>query len=169
MRRDFLEVSLWVRVESCRRGCYYRCGAKWLGLPGEQRTMGRRQRCATCGFFSARRRPRRRRRRHGDGGGTTKFASEATSSTAGTAWRPNMVDRARNNNPKATFCPRLTVEDILGSPRSRPRVRNVKTGETWDIEVDAFSAAIGHAPSTKPEGRLRCDGGRVRPAEGATP
>jgi len=140
--------------------------AKWLGLPGEQRLIGRGvSGCATCdGFFF------REKKVAVVGGGDTameealfltKFASEVFIIHRRDAFRASkiMVDRARNN-PKVTFVLDSVVEDILGETSVEGvRVRNAKTGETRDLEVDGFFAAIGHAPSTKLfEGQVEMDG-----------
>jgi len=139
--------------------------AKWLGLPGEQRLMGRGvSGCATCdGFFF------RDKRVAVVGGGDTameealfltKFASEVLIIHRRDTFRASkiMVDRARNN-PKVTFVLDTVVEDVLGEGSVEGvRVRNTRTGEVEDLKVDGFFAAIGHAPSTKLfEGQVELD------------
>jgi thioredoxin reductase (NADPH) len=129
--------------------------AKWLGLPGEQRLMGRGvSGCATCdGFFF------KDKRVAVVGGGDTameealfltKFAAEVLLIHRRDEFRASkiMLQRARNN-PKVTFLTDTVVEDVLGEEGvERIRVGNTKTGEERDIEVDGFFAAIGHAPAT---------------------
>jgi thioredoxin reductase (NADPH) len=129
--------------------------AKWLGLPGEQRLMGRGvSGCATCdGFFF------KNKKVAVVGGGDTameeatflsKFASEVILIHRRDQFRASkiMLDRARNN-PKITFLTDTVVEDILGEQGVEGiRVKNVKTGEEREIELDGFFAAIGHAPAT---------------------
>jgi thioredoxin reductase (NADPH) len=129
--------------------------AKWLGLPGEQRLMGRGvSGCATCdGFFF------KDKKVAVVGGGDTameeatflsKFASEVILIHRRDQFRASkiMLDRARNN-PKITFLTDMVVQDILGDEGVEGiRVKNAKTGEEREIELDGFFAAIGHAPAT---------------------
>jgi thioredoxin reductase (NADPH) len=141
--------------------------AKWLGLPGEQRLMGRGvSGCATCdGFFF------KDKRVAVVGGGDTameeaiflsKFAAEVLLIHRRGQFRASkiMLDRARNNR-KITFLTDTVVRDILGEDGVEGiRVRNAKTGEEREIEVDCFFAAIGHAPATALfEGQVEIDGG----------
>ncbi|HEX2109864.1 MAG TPA: thioredoxin-disulfide reductase [Rubrobacteraceae bacterium] len=129
--------------------------AKWLGLPGEQRLMGRGvSGCATCdGFFF------KDKRVAVVGGGDTameealfltKFAGEVLLIHRRDEFRASkiMLERARNN-PRITFLTDTVVQDILGEEGVEGiRVKNTKTGEQRDLEVDGFFAAIGHAPAT---------------------
>ena len=129
--------------------------AKWLGLPGEQRLMGRGvSGCATCdGFFF------KDKKVAVVGGGDTameeatflsRFASEVILIHRRNQFRASkiMLDRARNN-PKITFLTDTVVQDILGDEGVKGiRVENVTTGEEREIELDGFFAAIGHAPAT---------------------
>jgi thioredoxin reductase (NADPH) len=129
--------------------------AKWLGLPGEQRLMGRGvSGCATCdGFFF------KDKRVAVVGGGDTameealfltKFAAEVLLIHRRDEFRASkiMLQRARKN-PKIAFLTDTVVEDVLGEEGVEGiRVGNTKTGEERDIEVDGFFAAIGHAPAT---------------------
>jgi thioredoxin reductase (NADPH) len=129
--------------------------AKWLGLPGEQRLMGRGvSGCATCdGFFF------KDKKVAVVGGGDTameeatflsKFASEVLLVHRRDQFRASkiMLDRARNN-PKITFLTDAVVQDIMGDEGVEGiRVKNAKTGEEREIELDGFFAAIGHAPAT---------------------
>jgi len=41
------------------------------------------------------------------------------------------------------------VHDVGKNLVTGVRLRNVKSGETWDQEVDGFFLAIGHIPNTK--------------------
>ena len=129
--------------------------ARWLGLPGEQRLMGRGvSGCATCdGFFF------KGKKVAVVGGGDTameealflsKFAAEVLLIHRRDQFRASkiMLDRARNNS-RITFLTETVVQDILGEEGVEGiRVRNAKTGEEREIEVDGFFAAIGHAPAT---------------------
>ncbi len=130
--------------------------AKWLGLEKEQQLMGKGvSGCATCdGFFF------REKKVAVVGGGDTameealfltKFASEVFLIHRRDEFRASkiMVERARNN-PKMTFVLDSAVEDILGETSVEGvRVKNVKTGEEKELEVEGFFAAIGHEPATQ--------------------
>jgi thioredoxin reductase (NADPH) len=141
--------------------------AKWLGLPGEQRLMGRGvSGCATCdGFFF------KDKRVAVVGGGDTameealfltKFAGEVLLIHRRDEFRASkiMLERARNN-PKISFLTDTVVEDILGAEGVEGiRVKNTKSGAESDLEVDGFFAAIGHAPATGLfEGQVEMDEG----------
>jgi thioredoxin reductase (NADPH) len=129
--------------------------AKWLGLPGEQRLMGRGvSGCATCDAFFF-----KGKRVAVVGGGDTameealvlsKFAGEVVLIHRRDEFRASkiMLDRARKN-PKITFITDTVVEDVLGENSVEGiRIKNLKTGEISELEVDGFFAAIGHAPAT---------------------
>ncbi len=141
--------------------------AKWLGLPGEQRLMGRGvSGCATCdGFFF------KDKRVAVVGGGDTameealflsKFAGEVVLIHRRDEFRASkiMLDRARKN-PKITFMTDTVVEDILGEEAVEGiRVKDLKTRTESELEVDGFFAAIGHAPATGIfEGQVEMDDG----------
>ena len=129
--------------------------AKWLGLPGEERLRGRGvSGCATCdGFFF------KDKKVAVVGGGDTameeatfltKFVGEVLLIHRRDEFRASkiMLDRARNNS-KITFLTDTVVEDVLGEDGVEGiRVKNVRTGEEREIELDGFFAAIGHAPAT---------------------
>ena len=130
--------------------------AKWLGLENEQRLMGRGvSGCATCDafFFSD-------KKVAVIGGGDTameealflaKFASEVNIIHRRDEFRASriMLDRARKSEV-INFITDTTVEDVLGEESvTGARLRNTKTGEEYEIEVDGFFTAIGHEPSTK--------------------
>lgn len=130
--------------------------AKWLGLEGEKRLMGRGvSGCATCdGFFFT------DRKVAVIGGGDTameealfltRFASEVNIIHRRDEFRASkiMLDRARNNE-KTNFITNTTVEDILGEDAvTGARLKDTDTGEEWDIELDGFFTAIGHEPATR--------------------
>jgi thioredoxin reductase (NADPH) len=129
--------------------------AKWLGLPGEERLMGRGvSGCATCdGFFF------KDKRVAVVGGGDTameealflaKFAAEVLLIHRRDQFRASkiMLGRARKNS-KITFITDTAVQDVLGEESVEGiRIENLKTGEEREVEVDGFFAAIGHAPAT---------------------
>src|ERR687893_1221250 len=129
--------------------------AKWLGLPGEERLMGRGvSGCATCdGFFF------REKRVAVVGGGDTameealfltKFAAEVLLIHRRDQFRASkiMLDRAQKN-PKITFITDTVIQDVLGEDSVEGvTIKNLKTGEEREVQVDGFFAAIGHAPAT---------------------
>jgi len=130
--------------------------AKWLGLDGERRLMGRGvSGCATCdGFFF------KDKKVAVVGGGDTameealfltKYAGEVLLVHRRDTFRASriMLDRARKN-PKVTFITDTAVEEILGENSVEGiRVKNTKTGEEREIAADGFFAAIGHEPATQ--------------------
>ena len=129
--------------------------AKWLGLPGERRLMGRGvSGCATCdGFFF------KDKKVAVVGGGDTameeamfltKYAGEVLVIHRRDHFRASkiMLERARNN-PKIKFMTDTVVEEILGDDSVEGvRVKNIRTGEEQTIEVSGFFTAIGHTPAT---------------------
>ena len=162
-RVDFSErpFRLWIEGEdepAMAKAVVIATGAKarWLGIEGEQRLMGRGvSGCATCdGFFF------REKKVAVVGGGDTameealfltKFASEVYLVHRRDEFRASriMVQRAEDN-PKITFVLDSVVEDVLGEDSVEGvRIRNLKTDEVTDLEVEGFFAAIGHVPATK--------------------
>ncbi len=129
--------------------------ARWLGLPGEERLMGRGvSGCATCdGFFF------KDKRVAVVGGGDTameealfltKFAAEVLLIHRRDQFRASkiMLDRAQKN-PKITFITDTVIQDVLGEDSVEGvTIKNLKTGEEREVQVDGFFAAIGHAPAT---------------------
>ena len=161
-RVDFSErpFKLWAEGEeepTLARSVIIATGAKarWLGLPGESRLMGRGvSGCATCdGFFF------KDKRVAVVGGGDTameealfltKFADEVLLIHRRDEFRASkiMLERARKN-PKVTFLTDTVIQDVLGENSVEGiRTKNLKTGEEREIEVEGFFAAIGHAPAT---------------------
>jgi thioredoxin reductase (NADPH) len=151
--------------------------ARWLGLESEQKLIGHGvSSCATCdGFFY------RGKKIMVVGGGDsameeanflTRFGSEVALVHRRAEFRASkiMIDRARRN-PKITFLTDTVVEEIYDVTKSLVtgvRLRNVKTGEVRDRDVDGFFVAIGHIPNTKvfrgqietdPEGYILSKGG----------
>src|SRR5262249_44452450 len=132
--------------------------ARWLGLESEQKLIGHGvSSCATCdGFFY----------RGGKimvvGGGDSameeanflsRFGPEVTLVHRREEFRASkiMLDRA-HHNPKIKFLTNTVVDEVSDVSRklvTGARLRNVKTGETWEQEVDGFFVAIGHIPNTK--------------------
>jgi thioredoxin reductase (NADPH) len=133
--------------------------ARWLNLPNEQKLIGHGvSSCATCdGFFF------RGKRIMVIGGGDSameeanflsRFGSEVALVHRTDNFRASkiMLDRARNN-PKIEFVMSTVVEDIYDVMKCEVtgvKLRNVKTNEIYDREVDGFFVAIGHIPNTKP-------------------
>ncbi|MGA8028399.1 MAG: thioredoxin-disulfide reductase [Bryobacteraceae bacterium] len=141
--------------------------ARWLNLPNEQKLIGHGvSSCATCdGFFF------RGKKIMVIGGGDSameeanflsRFGTEVAIVHRSEAFRASkiMYDRALKN-PKIEFLTNTTVEDIYDASKGEVtgvKLRNVKTGETYDREVDGFFVAIGHIPNTKPfAGQLDLD------------
>jgi thioredoxin reductase (NADPH) len=141
--------------------------ARWLGLPSEQKLIGRGvSSCATCdGAFY------RERKVMVIGGGDsameeanflTRFASEVTLVHRREQFRASkiMLDRARGN-PKIKFLPSTVVEEVHDLAKNEVtgvRLRNLESGKVWDQEVEGFFVAIGHIPNTKPfKGQIDLD------------
>jgi len=133
--------------------------ARWLGLPNEQKLIGKGvSSCATCdGFFF------RNKKIMVVGGGDsameeatflTRFGSEVTVVHRRDQFRASkiMLDRAKAN-PKINWLTSTTVEDVYDIGKGHVtgvKLKNVRTGETWNQEADGFFLAIGHIPNTKP-------------------
>lgn len=131
--------------------------ARWLGLPSEQELIGHGvSSCATCdGFFY------REKKIMVIGGGDsameeatflTRFGREVLVVHRREEFRASkiMLDRARQN-PKIKFVTNAVVEEIYDVSQNLvtgARLRNLKTGQTWDEPVDGFFVAIGHIPNT---------------------
>jgi thioredoxin reductase (NADPH) len=132
--------------------------ARLLGLEEEKKLIGHGvSTCATCdGFFY------RGKRVLVVGGGDTameeatfltKFASTVSIVHRRTEFRASaiMLERARSN-PKVTFITDTVVDQIRDVAKQSVewvRLRNLKSGETRDVEVDGVFVAIGHNPNTE--------------------
>ncbi len=129
--------------------------AIWLGLPSEQKFMGHGVgSCATCdGFF------------YKDkevlviGGGDTameealfltKYATKVTVVHRRDALRASKVQQQKAfDNPKIDFLWDTALEEVLGDNKvSGVKLKNVKTGEVTEKNVDGIFVAIGHKPNT---------------------
>src|SRR5256885_12267610 len=80
----------------------------------------------------------------------TKFASKVTLVHRRDEFRASqiMIDRARANE-KIEWITNAVVDEVIGEDRVRGvRLRDVNTGETWELEADGVFAAIGHDPNT---------------------
>lgn len=133
--------------------------ARWLGLPNEQKLIGHGvSSCATCdGFFY------RGKKIIVIGGGDsameeanflTRFGEEVTIIHRREEFRASkiMLERAKAN-PKIKWLLNTVVEDIFDIEKgvvTGVRLKNKKTGEVWNQDVDGFFLAIGHVPNTQP-------------------
>ena len=141
--------------------------ARWLGLPNEQALIGHGvSSCATCdGFFFS------GKEIAVIGGGDsameeatflTRFASKVTLIHRRSEFRASkiMLERAQKNE-KIHFLTDTVVDDVLDVAKKEVtglRLRNVKTGEQWDLPTSAMFLGIGHIPNTKMfEGQLDTD------------
>jgi thioredoxin reductase (NADPH) len=141
--------------------------ARWLGLPSEHALIGRGvSSCATCdGFFFS------GKEIAVIGGGDsameeatflTRFASKVTLIHRREEFRASkiMLDRARAN-PKVSFMTDTVVDEVLDVSKKEVtglRLRNLKSGESWDFPTSAMFLGIGHIPNTKVfEGQLETD------------
>jgi thioredoxin reductase (NADPH) len=141
--------------------------ARWLGLPSEHALIGHGvSSCATCdGFFFS------GKEIAVIGGGDsameeatflTRFASKVTLIHRREDFRASkiMLDRARAN-PKVAFLTDTVVDEVLDVSKKEVtalRLRNLKSGESWDFPTSAMFLGIGHIPNTKVfEGQLETD------------
>ncbi|MDA8130843.1 MAG: thioredoxin-disulfide reductase [Elusimicrobia bacterium] len=141
--------------------------AKWLGLPSEQKFVGKGvSGCATCdGFFF------RGKEVAVIGGGDsavedalflTKFASKVYLVHRRDQLRANFrLQEKVKSNPKVEVIYDHTPEEFLGDDRLKAlTVKNVKTGATRTLQLPGVFVAIGHTPSTRLfEGKLKLDEG----------
>ncbi len=133
--------------------------ARWLGLPNEQKLIGRGvSSCATCdgAFYKG-----------GKimviGGGDsameeanflTRFGDTITLVHRSDNFRASkiMLDRARANS-KIKFLTNTVVEDIYDVSKNivtGVKLHDLKTNRVWDEAADGYFVAIGHIPNTKP-------------------
>ena len=141
--------------------------ARWLGLPSEHALIGHGvSSCATCdGFFFS------GKEIAVIGGGDsameeatflTRFANKVTLIHRREEFRASkiMLDRARAN-PKVSFMTDTVVDEVLDVGKKEVtglRLRNLKSGESWDFPTSAMFLGIGHIPNTKVfEGQLETD------------
>ena len=143
--------------------------AKMLGVPGEKELLGHGvSTCATCdGFFF------KDQQLLMVGGGDsameeatflTKFASKVTVVHRRDSLRASkiMQDRAFAN-PKIDFVWDSTITEIFGNGKvAGARVKNLKTGEDFELAAGGVFVAIGHTPNTSLfEGQLALSGGYI--------
>ena len=153
--------------------------AKWLGLPGEEELSGKGvSACATCdGFFY------RGKKVAVIGGGNT--AVEEALYLSNIANKVTVVHRRdkfrgekilqdklfkREAEGKVEIIWDSTLDEVLGDPMgvSGMRVKNVKSGETREIDLKGVFIAIGHTPNTGIfEGQLEMSGGYLHVQSGS--
>jgi thioredoxin reductase (NADPH) len=141
--------------------------ARWLGLPNEHALIGHGvSSCATCdGFFFS------GKEIAVIGGGDsameeanflTRFASKVTLIHRREEFRASkiMLERARAN-PKVAFLTDTVVDDVLDVSKKEVtalKLRNLKTGESWEFPTSAMFLGIGHIPNAKAfDGQLDTD------------
>jgi len=141
--------------------------ARWLGLPNEQSLIGHGvSSCATCdGFFFS------GKEIAVIGGGDsameeatflTRFATKVTLIHRRSEFRASkiMLERAQKNN-KIEFLTDTIVDDVLDVSKKEVtalRLKNVKSGESWEFPTSALFLGIGHIPNAKMfEGQLDTD------------
>jgi thioredoxin reductase (NADPH) len=133
--------------------------ARWLNLPNEQKLIGHGvSSCATCdGFFY------RGKKIMVIGGGDsameeanflTRFGEEVTLVHRRDHFRASkiMLERTRGN-PKISMLTNTVVEDVYDASKklvTGVKLRNLKTDQVWERDVDGFFVAIGHLPNTAP-------------------
>ncbi len=132
--------------------------ARWLGLPNEQKLIGRGvSSCATCDGAFFRNLPIAV-----IGGGDsameealflTRFASKVTLIHRRDHFRASkiMLDRARKHE-KIEFLVDTIVDDILDPDKNEVtalKLHNLKTGKAWDFPVSAMFLGIGHEPNAR--------------------
>ncbi len=130
--------------------------AKYLGLPGEEKFIGRGYHsCATCdGFFY------RGKVVAVVGGGDsameesnflTKFAEKVYLIHRREEFKASkiMLQRAKNN-PKIEFLLNQRIIEFLGVDKVEGvKLENLKTGEITKLNLDGVFVAIGHTPNSK--------------------
>jgi thioredoxin reductase (NADPH) len=132
--------------------------ARWLGLPNEQALIGHGvSSCATCdGFFFS------GKEIAVIGGGDsameealflTRFATKVTVIHRRGEFRASkiMLERARKHE-QIVFLTDTVVDDVFDASKREVtglRLRNLKTGEQWDLPVSAMFLGIGHTPNAQ--------------------
>jgi thioredoxin reductase (NADPH) len=132
--------------------------ARWLGLPSEQTLIGHGvSSCATCdGFFFS------GKEIAVIGGGDsameealflTRFATKVTVIHRRGGFRASkiMLDRARKHQ-QIEFLTDTVVDDVLDVSKKEVtglRLRNLKTGDQWNLPVSAMFLGIGHTPNAQ--------------------
>ena len=129
--------------------------ARWLGLPSEQKLMNRGvSACATCDGALYRGKPIAV-----VGGGDTameeaifltRYGTKVTVIHRRDELRASKIMQERaKKNAKIEFVWDSAVEEVLGDEFvTGVRVKNLKTGATSTLPIEALFVAIGHKPST---------------------
>lgn len=147
---------------------------KWIGLPSEQRLIGKGvSACATCdaAFF-------RNKKVIVVGGGDsameealflTRFATEVTIVHRRDEFRASKIMQERVlENPKIHVLWNTTVEEVLGENKVEG-VRLKTNGQEIEKKIDGVFVAIGHSPATKIfEGKVVLDEKSYALREGST-
>ncbi|MEM3019986.1 MAG: thioredoxin-disulfide reductase [Candidatus Micrarchaeaceae archaeon] len=130
--------------------------AKWLGIPSEQRFIGKGvSSCATCDapFF-------KNKNVVVVGGGDTamedsifltKFTNSVTIIHRRDAFRASKIMQERAlSNPKIKVIWDSAIDEVLGDSKvTGIKIKNLKTGETQQMNIDGVFVAIGYQPNTK--------------------
>ena len=139
--------------------------AKWLGIPSEQKYIGKGiSGCATCDapFFKG-------KNVVVVGGGDTamedslfltKFVESVTIVHRRGECRASKIMQGRVlSNPKIKVIWDSEVAEVLGNGKvTGVKIKNVKSGEVTEMNVDGVFVAIGYAPNTKfLQGKLKLD------------
>jgi thioredoxin reductase (NADPH) len=139
--------------------------AKWLGIPSEQKYIGKGiSSCATCDapFFKG-------KNVVVVGGGDTamedslfltKFVESVTIVHRRGEFRASKIMQGRVlSNPKIKVVWDSEVSEVLGNGKvTGVKIKNVKSGEVTEMNVDGVFVAIGYAPNTKfLQGKLKLD------------
>lgn len=132
--------------------------ARWIGLPSEQKLIGKGvSSCATCDGFLY-----RGKQIMVVGGGDsameeanflTRFGQKVALVHRREEFRASkiMLDRVKAN-PKIEIIVNTVVDEVFDPAKenvTHVRLKNVKTGEMWERQVDGLFVAIGHIPNTK--------------------
>ena len=139
--------------------------AKWLGIPSEQKYIGKGiSGCATCDapFFKG-------KNVVVVGGGDTamedslfltKFVESVTIVHRRGEFRASKIMQGIVlSNPKIKVIWDSEVAEVLGNGKvTGVKIKNVKSGEVTEMNVDGVFVAIGYAPNTKfLQGKLKLD------------
>ena len=139
--------------------------AKWLGIPSEQKYIGKGvSSCATCDapFFKG-------KNVVVVGGGDTamedslfltKFVESVTIVHRRDSFRASKIMQERVlTNPKIKVVWDSEVSEITGNGKvTGVKIKNLKSNEVSNMNVDGLFVAIGYAPNTKfLEGKLKLD------------
>lgn len=130
--------------------------ARWLNVPGEKEKIGRGvSSCATCdaGFF-------RNKNVIVVGGGDSAMeeasvlshvANHVTLIHRRDSFRASEIMQKRvRENPKISIMFDSAITEVIGNFKvEKAKVKNLKSGEESEMQVDGIFVAIGHIPNTK--------------------